>query len=126
MRKKSVYRLLFALSILIVSLSACGNAPGEVTGTVRRVGSGELVAEGQVVVFALNTFKNLDGLEVYERGDVIRTQNLDESGTYSFSLSPGNYVIEAWVPQVATVRNQIEIRAGRTTTADLEVVEPSQ
>jgi hypothetical protein len=109
-----------------LGVAACSEQPGTVEGTVTRIEGGQAVAEGQVAVFALNEFKDTGGLNIYEKGDLVLSENLDENGGFSISLPPGDYVIEAWVPEVAKATNQIRVRSGRVTTVHLQVKTPAE
>jgi hypothetical protein len=130
MRSLGMKRYVRILGVLLVlasgssSLVACGG-PGVVEGTVTRILSGEVVTDGQVAVFALEELKGTGGLDIMEKGDLVVTENLDEKGTFSISLAPGDYVIEAWVPGVATSSSKIRVKSGQVTTANLQVKTPS-
>ncbi len=116
--------LLIFLAVGAWSLVSCGDQPGIVEGTVTRIESGQAVTEGQVAVFVLKKLKGVGGLDIYEKGDLVQTQNLDENGAFSISLPPGDYVIEAWVPEVAKTSSQIHIKSRRAITVNLQVKTP--
>ena len=125
-RRGSILWLLMVLVAGVLSLVCCGDQEGTVSGTVTRVETGQVVTEGQVAVFGLTRFEDTAGLDIFEKGDLLRTENLDEAGAFSISLPPGDYVIEAWVPGVAKASNQIRVKSGRVTTVHLEVKTPSE
>jgi len=118
--------LLIVLALGILSLAGCGNQAGTAGGTVRDATSQEAVGQAQVVVFGLESLKGAGNLDVYSRGAILQKQFTDESGSFSFSLEPGNYVIQVWVDGVEVGDRMVQIKPGRATTVDFSIEIPPQ
>ena len=122
------YRWLGALLVLLVlvpGLAACGNRPGVIAGSVRAAQGGELTGQILVVVYELKKPDEVGQLDVYQKGVLLRKELIDEAGRYSFELEPGNYQVEVWRDGLEVTKRLVEVKAGRTTTTDFEVADPS-
>lgn len=119
-----LYALLVALALGILSLAGCGDRPGTVEGTVRDEESQEAVDQAKVVVFALETLDSSDSLNIYGKRSALQEQVTDESGEFSFSLEPGNYVIKVWVEDLEVGNRMIQVKPGRRTAADFMIKVP--
>ena len=117
--------LLMALTIVMLTLSGCGEQYGTVQGAVTRaqdsskplddptnVGPG--IAQAEIIVFALEKFNDIKGIDVFKRGAIVQRTETDATGAFSLSLFKGEYMIEAVVEHVIVGSRQIEVKGGRT------------
>lgn len=102
-----------------LGLIGCETQPGKVTGTVYQ--GSKPAANAHVVVYELKS-EQVSGLEVYQKGQILYKQLSDASGAFSFSLSPGAYVIEVWIEGLEVASRMVKVKPGRTVTVDFEVM----
>lgn len=131
--KRLVPAFLFVIMALAVMiLSGCGEEYGTVQGTVTQaldsskplddpsnVGTG--VAEAEIVVFALEKFEDIQGLDVFKRGEIVQRMATGNDGAFSFSLFKGEYMIEVVVNHKIMDSRQIEVKGGRTSELDFNI-----
>lgn len=126
MRTRPGFSVVIVLALLAVSaLAGCSDQPGIIRGTVIRSQDGKPAVQAEVVVFALNKLQGASKLDVFTKGDMIQKMSPGEDGVFSFSLQPGDYVVEVWLEGVEVVSKRLQVRAGRTTAADVQVDNPS-
>jgi hypothetical protein len=122
-------RKIFALCILLAlgawSLVSCGDRLGTVEGVVSNAADGSLLIGAQVVVYSLEKAEGVGQLDAYTKRDIIQKQLTGEDGTYTFSLEAGTYVMQVWLEGLEVADRMVEVKSGRTTTADFEVAPPS-
>jgi hypothetical protein len=78
-----------------------------------------------VVVYELKKPDEVGQLDVFQKGVLLRKELIGEAGRYSFELEPGNYQVEVWRDGLEVTKRLVEVKAGRTTTTDFEVADPS-
>jgi hypothetical protein len=111
--------------LAVLALAGCGDQPGTIRGTVIRSQDGKPAVQAEVVVFVLNKLEGPSKLDVFTKGDMIQTMSTGEDGAFSFSLEPGDYVVEVWLEGVEAASSRLQVRAGQTTAADFHVDNPS-
>ncbi len=124
--------LLTTMALAMLTLSGCGEEYGTVQGTVTQaqdsskllddpsnVGAG--VAEAEIIVFALEKFEDIQGLDVFKRGAIVQRTTTDVAGAFSFSLFKGEYMIEVVIDHHVSDSRQIEVKGGRTTDLSFNI-----
>jgi len=120
-----IYRLAVVLVVVALVLAGCGRKPGTMEGTVTDAQSSEPIAGATVAVFALERFQDVSNMDVYKKGVILHKLSTDESGQYTLSLDADKYVIQIWVDGIEVADRMVEIKPGRSTTADFNVEVPS-
>lgn len=127
MKKKGIgyFALALALMFGVLGLAGCGDKLGAVEGTVTDAATGELVPNARVVVYGLEKVEGMGNLDTFTKGLILQKQFVDEDGGYSLSLEKGTYVFQVWIEGMEVTDRMVEVKSGRTTTADFEVQVPS-
>jgi len=124
--------LLMAMIIAMLTLNGCGEQYGTVRGTVTRAqdpskplddpsNAGTGIAQAEIIVFALEKFEDIKGIDVFKRGAILQRTTTDATGAFSLSLFKGDYMIEAVVEHLVVDSRQIEVKGGRTIDLSFNV-----
>jgi hypothetical protein len=127
-----VCALLAVIVLAVLTLTGCGEQIGTVQGTVTQMldpsrskddpsNIGPAVAQATVAVYSLKRFTDVKEMEVYDKGPIIQKTLTDATGTFSFSLTKGKYVIEVWVGGLTVASRQVEVKGGQTTDLSFNV-----
>jgi hypothetical protein len=124
-RGKLVCFVLLVLAASALSLSACGNRPGQIKGKVTDAQSGVAVAQARVVVYDLTDTGVGGQVPVYQKGAVLHEQVTDEDGNYAFSVQSGPHIVEVWVDDQKVGDQMVQVRSGRSAVTNFQVEPPS-
>ena len=73
------------------------------------------------IVFALEKFEDIQGLDVFKRGAIVQRTTTDAAGAFSFSLFKGEHMIQVVVDHHVLDSRQIEVKGGRTTNLSFNI-----
>lgn len=122
--------LLVVMALAVLTLSGCGEEYGTVQGTVTRPldpskppddpsNASRGIADAEIIVYALEKYKDVQGLNVFRKGDIVQRATTDAAGAFSFSLFKGEYIIEVAAGRLIADSRQIKVKGGRTTEISL-------
>lgn len=120
--------LTFAVILVLLgtlSLSACGNRPGELVGTVIRTDDGSPVTGAEVTVFSLEQFKDVTNVDAYRKGSALQTVTTAGDGGFSFSLEADKYQLEVKAEGMNPTSRLVEVKPGRSVTVEMSLAPAS-
>lgn len=125
--KRHLTLISFVVVLIVGSLllASCGDQMGTMQGVVTNASDGTPVAKALVVVYGLKKIEGMGQLDAYEKESILRKEPTDDNGAYSTTLEAGVYVVQVWIEGLEVADRMVEVKPGRTLTADFEVTPPS-